>query len=661
VSRSRTRRRSSTRTLTPDQLFHLRRIAGLDTSGDDPDRISDAEAARILGTGREVIRRHRSHLRANGADAASLRRTLLAWRTRPAWLMPDRPRREGPIDYATAAAALAIDTRDVARLVGAGLLQPLRGRRLEGAAVEALLDEPPELLIRAQLARPMGHWEELVGRWRRSAGARGVRVQPPSRRRQPSRVVFHLGPTNSGKTHAALLELAASGSGAFAAPLRMLAQEAFERLCALCGEERVGLVTGEEQIRPDAPIIACTAEMAPRRGQVLVLDECHWAADAERGSSWTELVVAGEFETLLLLGAPDVLPFLRSVLPQGQLQLHRRLGPLEWIGPVGTLELAPRTVIIAFSRQGVLSLARHLDRQRPGRIAALYGAMPPGARRRQIARFVSGEADVIVATDVLGHGVNLPCDTVLFAETEKFDGNTRRPLEGWEVGQIAGRAGRFGLSDRGAVGYLTGVEWAAPDPSVARCFEARLPVGPTTGFRRIERGRIRPRLSELGAPRTAELTGRMRLWEQLAQAHYAHHPSIICEPVAPLLARLEEIRPWWDALSVDDAWQLAQAPADPAIDGPVLARLAESIATGAPLDDLLTARGVGSMDLAGAEALARELSLVRWFCVAFPGRGGIDGTGVGRAQERIARRIDSLLMQALQPPPRGAVGVRARR
>ena len=90
--------------------------------------------------------------------------------------------------------------------------------------------------------------------------------------------------------------------------------------------------------------------------------------------------------------------------------------------------------------------------------------MPLASRREEIDRFISGAAEVCASTDVLGHGVNLPCETLLFAETEKFDGHERRDLEPWEIAQIAGRAGRFGFHERGHVGVLTGVPWAHPDP-----------------------------------------------------------------------------------------------------------------------------------------------------------------------------------------------------
>ena len=74
---------------------------------------------------------------------------------------------------------------------------------------------------------------------------RTVTVSLPSRRVEPERVVAHLGPTNSGKTYAALRELAEKRAGVYAGPLRMLAQEAHRRLGEWIGAEHVGLVTGE--------------------------------------------------------------------------------------------------------------------------------------------------------------------------------------------------------------------------------------------------------------------------------------------------------------------------------------------------------------------------------------------------------------------------------
>src|SRR5438128_1121558 len=302
-------------------------------------------------------------------------------------------------------------------------------------------------------------------------------VRLPQRRTEPDSVVAHLGPTNSGKTHEALRFLAESGRGVFAAPLRMLAQEAHRRLAAELGEERVGLVTGEERVNEHAPIICCTAEMAPMSGEVLVLDEVQWAEDEERGSAWTRLMLGGEYRHIRLLGAVEALPLVQHAFPDAELRFFERKAPLEWVGNRSIEGLRPGSVVVAFSRKAVLALAGEANLRHPDRVAVLYGAMPLASRREEIERFTSGRADVCVATDVLGHGVNLPCETLLFAETGKFDGQVRRDLLPWELAQIAGRAGRFGLVERGHVGVLAGLVWGDPDPGVVEsALEPHVPL-----------------------------------------------------------------------------------------------------------------------------------------------------------------------------------------
>ncbi len=332
----------------------------------------------------------------------------------------------------------------------------------------------------------------------------------PFRRTEPDTVVAHVGPTNSGKTHSALQFLAETGRGVFAAPLRMLAQEAHRRLSAQLGAECVGLVTGEERVNEHAPIICCTAEMAPLSGEVLVLDEVQWADDVERGSAWTRLLLAGEYRHILLLGAVEALPLIQNAFPQVEVRFFERKAPLDWTGEVSFQSLTPGTVVVAFSRRAVLALAGELNRRRPGEVAVLYGAMPLPSRRLEIERFMTGKASVCCATDVLGHGVNLPCETLLFAETQKFDGEERRDLHAWEIAQIAGRAGRFGLVERGHVGVLRGIVWANADPELVRSAlvpHVRLPGG-HMGYRIVDTARLRPRLEDLPVESAAAAVGR---------------------------------------------------------------------------------------------------------------------------------------------------------
>ena len=295
-----------------------------------------------------------------------------------------------------------------------------------------------------------------------------IEITLPSRRVEPESVVANLGPTNSGKTYEALQFLAREGRGVYAGPLRMLAQEAHRRLSEELGADMVGLVTGEERINDTAPILCCTVEMAPGRGDVLVLDEVQWADDEERGAAWTRLLLEGEYKHIRLLGALDALPLVRHAFPDAEVRVFERMLPLEWIGPVQLRSLTPGTVLVAFSRKAVLALAGEVNRLHPDRVAVLYGAMPLGSRREEIDRFLERRADICVATDVLGHGVNLPCETLLFAETTKFDGENRRDLLPWEIAQIAGGRGGSAWSSEVTSACSSGFPGRRPTRSSSR-------------------------------------------------------------------------------------------------------------------------------------------------------------------------------------------------
>src|SRR5215470_11439448 len=393
-------------------------------------------------------------------------------------------------------------------------------------------------------------------------------VRLPERRSEPESVIAHLGPTNSGKTHDALRFLVESGRGVYAAPLRMLAQEAHRRLSAELGEGRVGLVTGEERVDPDAPIVCCTAEMAPPQGETLVLDEVQWAEDEERGSAWTRLMLGGEYRHILLLGAVEALPLVRHAFPQVEVRFFERKAPLDWVGRRGIAGLGPGTVVVAFSRRAVIGLAGELNQLHPGAVACLYGAMPLASRREEIDRFIAGRAEVCAATDVLGHGVNLPCETLLFAETTKFDGKERRDLEPWEIAQIAGRAGRYGFHERGHVGVLTGVPWARPEPELVRA--ALVPhvviEDGHLGYRRVDTGRLRPQLSDLNVSRVDEIEPALHAWRRAALSYWSEEGWLSVESVQPLLARLDAVNGALHhcarQLGLEDVWRMMQAPTD---------------------------------------------------------------------------------------------------
>ena len=489
-----------------------------------------------------------------------------------------------------------------------------------------------------------------------------IEIRLPERRRQPESVVAHLGPTNSGKTHDALAFLAEQGRGVYAGPLRMLAQESHRRLAALLGEEQVGLITGEERINENAPILCCTVEMAPDRGEVLVLDEVQWADDEERGAAWTELLLAGDYRHIRLLGALDALPLVRRAFPDAELRVHERKLPLEFVGSRQLRALTPGSVVVAFSRKAVLALAGDVNRLRPDRVAVLYGAMPLASRREEIDRFLAGAAEVCVATDVLGHGVNLPCETLLFAETTKFDGVERRNLLPWELAQIAGRAGRFGLVERGHVGVLAGLGWGTADPElVESALEPHVPLaGGHLGYRAVDEARIRPQLSDLGVEDPLQLDAALVAWHRVALREWAFESWLAVESLQPLRLRLQAVqRRLGDRgrrLSLADTWKLVSAPVDED-NLELLATLALAIAgdrvARPQLNFLLDTARLRGARLEDAEQAGREASILRWFALQYPGVGGVTIERAAALEEAAAERVVARLRVEVESPTIG--------
>jgi ATP-dependent RNA helicase SUPV3L1/SUV3 len=494
------------------------------------------------------------------------------------------------------------------------------------------------------------------------AAERGIEIVLPERRVEPETVVAHLGPTNSGKTYHALEFLKEQGRGVYAGPLRMLAQEAHRRLAAELGEEHVGLVTGEERVNEHAPIICCTVEMAPSSGEVLVLDEVQWADDEERGSAWTRLLLAGDYRHILLLGALDAEPLVRHAFPDAEIKVFQRKLPLEFVGERALRSVTPGTVLVAFSRKAVLALAGEANRLRPGRIAVLYGAMPLASRREEIDRFLAGSAEVCVATDVLGHGVNLPCETLLFAETTKFDGQERRDLLPWELAQIAGRAGRFGLVDRGHVGVLTGVAWASADPTLVETAlvpHVELPSG-AWGYRIVDEARIRPRLDDLGVDDPRDLDGALAAWHRVATREWAYESWLAVESLSPIRGRLgavqRRLRERSRRLSLEDTWKLINAPIDED-NAELLATLALAIAGDTAqrslLAFLLDPARLRDSSLEEAEQAGRIAAILRWFALQYPGVGGVTIEGAAALETAAAARVVARLRVEVSDPTLG--------
>jgi ATP-dependent RNA helicase SUPV3L1/SUV3 len=275
----------------------------------------------------------------------------------------------------------------------------------------------------------------------------------PVARALKRKVVAWLGPTNSGKTHRAVLALAAAKSGLYLGPLRLLALEQRDRITEL--GTPCSLVTGEERDDVSPTHSARTVEMTDfsRRFEVGVLDEMQLAFDRDRGWAWVAAYCGVAAETLFVTGPASAEPVIRRLAElcgdEVEVNLLARQGALEFEGVLDWRRLPPRTAVIGFSRAMVLELKAMFE-SRGLRVAVIYGGLSPEVRRNEARRFRAGEADIVCATDAIGLGLNLPLDRVVFYETDKFDGEINRRLEPAELLQIAGRAGR----GPGATGWV---------------------------------------------------------------------------------------------------------------------------------------------------------------------------------------------------------------
>jgi ATP-dependent RNA helicase SUPV3L1/SUV3 len=275
------------------------------------------------------------------------------------------------------------------------------------------------------------------------------------------RLRLFVGPTNSGKTHAAMDQLARAESGCYLAPLRLLAlegQEALEVRGSPCS-----LVTGEERdVRPGAAFVSSTIEMVntQRLWGACVIDEIQMIGDHDRGWAWTQAVAGVAAPEIIMTGSADAIPYVTRLAQAMGEDLEvvefTRMSPLRVQEERPTLENIRRSdAVVAFSRREVMGLRRELL-ARGHTVAVIYGALSPEVRRAEARRFREGLADVLVATDAIGMGLNLPIARVVLSTTRKYDGREERELSAPEIRQIGGRAGRYGLHEEGRVTVLDG-------------------------------------------------------------------------------------------------------------------------------------------------------------------------------------------------------------
>ena len=290
----------------------------------------------------------------------------------------------------------------------------------------------------------------------------------PETRTMQRYFIIHVGPTNSGKTFSAVERLKTAEHGIYLGPLRLLAFEQYQKL----NEQGYpcSLYTGEEhQLVPGARIQASTIEMADEyeRYDIAVIDEAQMVADRDRGWAWTTAILGLRADEIHVCIAPYAERIITELIEECgdsyEVIRHERQTPLVMDGPKFKLtkdHIHTHDALIVFSRRNVHAVAGEL-RNMGIKCSVIYGNLPYDVRQEEARRFRDGETDVVVATDAIGMGMNLPIERLVFLEISKFDGTETRFLKPAEIQQIAGRAGRRGLYDKGLWNALEGKDMIA--------------------------------------------------------------------------------------------------------------------------------------------------------------------------------------------------------
>ena len=319
-------------------------------------------------------------------------------------------------------------------------------------------------------------------------------------------VVVHA-PTGAGKTYIfELFKPHLRGQAVFTVPTRALANDKLAEWHARGWD--VGIATGDIAMRLDAPVVVATLETQKgkflrRTGpRLLVVDEYQMIADPSRGVNY-ELALAlapPETQLLLLSGSvanpQDVVKWLQRIGRDAVLVSHpERPVPLQevdlqmlpnraaanvrgwWprlmanalradLGPI--LMFAPRRnaaeelaqqLAAALPENAPLSLTHEQEQLAGNRLARLlkqrvayhHSGLSYAQRAALIEPLAkNGQLRVVVATMGLAAGINFSMRSVVVTGTSYMAGNFERQVQGDELLQMFGRAGRRGLDE---VGY----------------------------------------------------------------------------------------------------------------------------------------------------------------------------------------------------------------
>ncbi|KAG7333850.1 hypothetical protein KOW79_002257 [Hemibagrus wyckioides] len=282
----------------------------------------------------------------------------------------------------------------------------------------------------------------------------------PEARAIQRKIIFHAGPTNSGKTYHAIQRYMEAKSGVYCGPLKLLAHEIFEK--SNSAGVPCDLVTGEERTFVDpegkqSNHVACTIEMCSVTTpyEVAVIDEIQMIRDPARGWAWTRALLGLCAEEIHVCGEPAAISFITELMfttgEEVEVRNYKRLTPFSVSDhAVENLDnLKPGDCIVCFSKNDIYSVSRQIE-IRGLECAVIYGSLPPGTKLAQAKKFNDPDdpCKILVATDAIGMGLNLSIRRIIFNSLVKPSVNEKGEKEMDTIStsqalQIAGRAGRF--------------------------------------------------------------------------------------------------------------------------------------------------------------------------------------------------------------------------
>jgi len=372
-------------------------------------------------------------------------------------------------------------------------------------------------------------------------------------RRLKRKITFYMGETCSGKTYLAHNILSKANNGLYLAPLRLLALEGQEE------QKKRGVVcsylTGEEQdFIEGATHLSSTIEMINLNEEidVAVIDEIQLLGDAQRGWAWSQALLGAPAKHIILTGSPNALKLVEKITklldePLKVIKLNRLTKLQVERKPVSFHELQRKDCIVAFSRREVLQIKYDIEK-RGYKVSVIYGGLPPEVRREESRRFNSEETDILVATDAIAMGLNLPIRRVIFYTTAKMINRQVVPLTSSEIRQIGGLAGRYGRED---IGYVSAFN-SKDLENIQKSFSTSLPE--------VERANIIPTLEHIKI--ISSLTGEQNIGKIFR--HFKKY--VVIDSDIFCLADMDELLYKTEFLerikNLDKAFDLAVAPVD---------------------------------------------------------------------------------------------------